>query len=148
MAQVLGIFGIDWRLLVINTINFALVLLVLWYFLYTPLMRMLEARRQKVIKGVEDAEEATRKLHITEGEKAGILARAGQEADEVLQKARAAAAEKERAMVAASEVRAAAVLSDAEREAKELKNRAIKESKQEVAKLVVLGMDKAFARHK
>ena len=38
-------------------------------------------------------------------------------------------------------------LSDADREAKELKLHAIEESKQEVAKLVVLGMDKCSPRN-
>ncbi|MDE1924658.1 MAG: F0F1 ATP synthase subunit B [Patescibacteria group bacterium] len=145
MSAVLASFGIDWRLLIINTINFALLLLALWYFLYGPLMRMLEERRAKVAQGVVDAEAAAQKLRMIEEEKAGILGKAGQEADDVLQKARTAAAEKERGIVAASEARAAALLSDAGKEAKELKRQAIEESKQEVAKLVVLGIEKMLA---
>ena len=50
MAQVLSTFGIDWRLLIVNAVNFALVLLALWYFLYAPVMRMLESRRERVAK--------------------------------------------------------------------------------------------------
>jgi F-type H+-transporting ATPase subunit b len=142
MSQVLVAFGIDWRLLLIDSINFGVLLLVLWYFLYAPLTKMLEMRRQKVIQGVKDSEEAAHRLAEVDHQKAQILGEAGQTADEVLAKARAAAAEKERAIVAASEARAAALLKDADLEAKELKNRAIAESKQEVAKLVVLGMEK------
>ena len=47
MGQVLAAFGIDWRLLLINSINFGLLLLALWYFLYGPLMKMLEEAPQK-----------------------------------------------------------------------------------------------------
>lgn len=146
MGQVLIAFGIDWRLLLINSINFGLLMLALWYFLYGPLMRMLEERRQKVAQGVADAQEAGLRLSQIEAQKGEILGQAGHEADEVLAKARQSAAEKERAVIAQSEARATALLSDADKEAKELKNRAIEESKQEVAKLVVLGMDKMLAQ--
>jgi F-type H+-transporting ATPase subunit b len=142
MSAVFAAFGIDWRLLLIDSINFGVLLLALWYFLYAPLTRMLETRRQKVIQGVKDAEEAAHRLSLVEQQKAHILGEAGQTADEVLAKARTAAAEKEHIIVAASEARAAALLKDADLEARELKNRAIAESKQEVAKLVVLGIEK------
>jgi F-type H+-transporting ATPase subunit b len=146
MSAVFAAFGIDWRLLLIDSINFGLLVLALWYFLYAPLMRVLEARRQKMAEGVHDAEQAAIKLREIEAAKSGILAEAGQEADEMLKKARKAAEEKERAMVAAAEAAAARTTTEAAAAAAELKVQAIEESKQEVAKLVVLGMEKMLAK--
>ena len=148
MEQILAHFGIDWRLLLINAINFALALLVLWYFLYGPIMRILEERREKMAKGVKDAEAAQMKLKEIEISRGATLAKAGKEADSVLASARAAAAAKEREVAARAEGTAAALLKDAQIEAQELKHRAIEESKQEVAKLVVLGMERAMAKQK
>lgn len=142
MSELFAAFGLDWRLLIINLINFGVLMLALWYFLYGPLTKMLEDRRKKVIKGVEDAEAAALRLSEIETAKAGIMAAAGAEADEVLKKARAAGIEKERAIVAASEAAAARAIKEAEAQAAELKAQALQESKQEVAKLVVLGMEK------
>lgn len=144
MSAVFAAFGIDWRLLLIDSINFGVLLLALWYFLYAPLTKMLETRRQKVAEGVRQAEEAGIKLHEIEAAKSGILAQAGSEADEMLKKARVAAGEKERALIAAAEASAARTSAEAHKQASELKAQAIEESKQEVAKLVVLGMEKVM----
>jgi F-type H+-transporting ATPase subunit b len=142
MSDLFAAFGIDWRLLVINLINFGLLLAALWYFLYEPLTSMLETRRRKMAQGVADAEEAKRQLSEIEGSRADMLAKAGSEADEVIASARAAAQQKGQEIVSASEASAQALLKDAEAQATELKREAIEQSKQEVAKLIVLGMEK------
>lgn len=142
MGELFAAFGLDWRLLIINLINFGVLTLALWYFLYGPLTKMLEDRRQKVIQGVEDAEAAALRLSEIETAKSDIMAAAGAEADEVLKKARAAGIEKERSIIAASEAAAARTIQEGEAQAAELKAQALQESKQEVAKLVVLGMEK------
>lgn len=142
MSQLFAAFGIDWRLLVINLINFGVLLAVLRYFLYKPLTTMLETRRIKVAEGMRAAEESEAKLREIEAARSSILAEAGSEADEMLKKARAAGQEKERALVAAAEAAAARTTAEAQSRAAELKAQALEESKQEVAKLVVLGMER------
>jgi F-type H+-transporting ATPase subunit b len=142
MSAVFSAFGIDWRLLAIDTANFGLLLLVLWYFLYTPLMRLLEERRERVAKSMRDAEAAALRLREIEESRAGLLAEAGKEADGLLVHARAAARAKEQEIAAAAQAAAARALSEASVEAAQLKARALEESKKEVAKLIVLGMEK------
>jgi F-type H+-transporting ATPase subunit b len=146
MDQLFAAFGIDWRLLVVNLINFGLLLAALWYFLYGPLTKMLEDRRRRLAEGVTAANEADRKLAEIEGSRADMLASAGKEADDVIAAARAAGATKQHEIVSAAEASANAILSDAQAQAVELKREAIEESKQEVAKLIVLGMEKALKK--
>lgn len=109
---------------------------------------MLEDRRQKLADGVRDAAAAAHELQKIESARADILARAGKDADDVVSNARAAGAEKQRALVEAGEASAAALLSEAEAQALQLKNDAIAESKQEVAKLIVLGMERMALQKK
>ena len=142
MAALFSSFGIDWRLLIINCINFGLLLVILSYYLYKPVMRALEERRKKIIKGMEDADAAGVKLAEIEASRSEKLAQAGKEADEVLSRARVAAAKKEKETAAEAEAAASRVATQAQAEARELKERAITESKQEIAKLVVLGTEK------
>ena len=144
MSQVLSVFGIDWRLLLINAVNFGLVLLALWYFLYAPVLKMLEERRKKVSDGVRDAESAKRELDEIENSRAAVLAAAGRDADALAAAVRAAGAQKERELVQKGEAAAATLVRDAAAQAAEMKARSIEESKHEVAKLIVLGMEKAF----
>ena len=63
MQQLLTQLGIDWRLLISQMVNFGLLLLVLWYVAYKPLLKLLRDRRDKIAWGVEKAEEADRRLH-------------------------------------------------------------------------------------
>jgi F-type H+-transporting ATPase subunit b len=142
MQEILATFGIDWRLLLIHSLNFGILLLALWYFLYGPLMRMLEERRSRVEQGMRDAAAAQEKLVEIESSRDTVLANAGKEADASLVAARAAGARREQELVREGEAAAAALLREAEAEAAELKARAIEESKKEVAKLIVLGMEK------
>ncbi len=142
MSQLLAAFGINWWLLVANLINFGVLLWVLWYFLYGPLTRMLDERRKRVSQGVLDAEEAERHLREVEESRVGLLAEAGKEADAVVADARAAARAKEQEILAGGKAGAERLLAEAKSEAAELKVRALDESKQEVAKMVVLGIEK------
>ena len=146
MGQFLTAFGIDWRLLLINVINFGVLLAALYYFLYGPLLKVLEERRAKVNKGVADADAASAKLADIKREESAMLSKAGAEADEVLARARKAAEEKGSAMLAQSQAAAAAALKEAEAQAAALKAEAIEESKKEVAKLVVLGLERAMQK--
>lgn len=142
MNALLDAFGIDWRLLVINMLNFGLLLAVLWRFAYKPLTNMLEGRRQLLADGVQKAHEAETALAEIAASRAGMLAKAGKEADDVVAKARVAGTDKQRELLAQGEAGAQALLSEAQAQAAELKREAIEESKKEVAKLIVLGMER------
>src|SRR3989338_2428333 len=124
MESILSTFGIDWRLLLVNAVNFGLLLLGLWYFLYGPVMRMLEERRAKITEGVAAAESARRRLAEIEASRAAQLAAAGQEADAMLAAARRAGAAKEREMLTRAESAADGVRVEAAREGAELKREA------------------------
>lgn len=144
MSELFSAFGLDWRLLVINLINFGLLLLILWYFLYTPLLNMLERRRRIVAEGIEHAARAERKMREIDESKSQVLGEAGREADAIVAHARKAAGERERELIAQGEVAAARLVADAETQARELKQQAIADSRAEVAKLVVLGIEKVI----
>lgn len=146
MDAILHTFGIDWRLLLINGVNFGLLMLALTYFLYKPITRMLNERRALVERGVESAKRAQQELQGIEAARAGKLAEAAREADAALSEARRAAAAKERELVAKSEAAASRIVDEAEARASELKAQALQESKQEVAKLIVLGVERVMAK--
>jgi len=105
---------------------------------------MLERRRAEVAQGVAAAQESQIKLQEIEASRAQVLATAGKEADDLLAKTRSAAAAKERELIAAGEAAAATAVREAELQAADLKQKAIAESKAEVAKLIVLGVEKAL----
>jgi F-type H+-transporting ATPase subunit b len=146
MEAIFSTFGIDWRLLLIDAINFGLLLVGLTYFLYTPILKMLEERRQKIAEGVEAAHKSQVRLAEVESERMQKLREAAAEADGLVQSARLAASQTAAEKLAEAQSRAESLLDDAERQAAELKRESLEESKKEAAKLIVLGMEKLMAQ--
>jgi F-type H+-transporting ATPase subunit b len=62
MQELLSQLGIDWHLLVSQAVNFFLLLLILWYFVYKPLLKLLHDRRARIEGGLAKADEADRRL--------------------------------------------------------------------------------------
>ncbi len=148
MASVLGVFGIDWHLLVINLINFSILLGALTYFLYRPITKTLDTRREKVAQGVKDAEMAAQHLKDIEAAETERMTEAAATAEKLIADARAVALAKEHEIVARGETAATAMLSEAKLQAAELQREAITKSKEEVAKLIVLGMERTMKTQK
>jgi len=63
MQQLFSQLGIDWRLLLSQAVDFSLLLAVLWFFLYKPLLKILKDRKQKIEEGLAKAQAADERLH-------------------------------------------------------------------------------------
>ena len=146
MQEILHAFGIDWRLIVIQIVNFGLLMVALWYFLYTPVLKILRDRESLIKKGVEDAYEAEKALSVAETERVAILKEAHEEATRVVDRGTAYAEEKKGKLLLDAEAKVRENLIKAEREAEELKNNAFKESEAEIAKLALLGAEKILRK--
>lgn len=142
MEQILSVFGIDWRLLIIQIVNFILLLAVLRYFLYRPILDMIERRRALAEKTVRDAEEASVALLSAEEKATSIVSSARQKSDELRETLEKAARGREEQIIKAAAERQAQIIKAAETEAALLKERVLEESKKEVAKLAVLSAEK------
>lgn len=142
MHEIISAFGIDWRLIAIQIFNFTLLLCGLWYFLYNPIMRMIEKRRGMIEQGVKDAQAAAKELASAEEEKGAIVTAAHKEAKEVALRAKTHAKEKTAVLLAEAEEKRARLLADAKREGEEMKNKLYKESEAEIAKTALLAAEK------
>jgi len=134
MIQVLGI---EWVKLIAQLVNFSLVLLVLWKLAYKPVFAMLEARRQKIVDGITNAEKIKTDLARTEVERQKTLADAGELANKIIADARAAAVrvteqESQKAIATAEQIIAKARQAAAQERAQMLAD-----LKREVGRLVV-----------
>jgi F-type H+-transporting ATPase subunit b len=148
MQQLFDAFGINWSLLIAQAVNFGIVLVALWYFLYKPVMTMLSKRQEIVAKGVEDAAQAGAMLANADGEVSKRLHIADEKADSIVAAARESATAEKARLLKEAEVRAVAVAKDAEARASEVAARSRRESEQEVARLAILAAEKILkARH-
>lgn len=144
MEQLIHAFGIDARLILIQVVNFGLLMAILTYFLYKPVLKVLAERQEKIAQGVKDAEEAGKaKAEATE-EKKLVIATANKEAEAMTSRAKEHAVVKADEILAAAQVKAGQVAKDASLRAEEMKAAALKESEAEIAKLAILAAEKVL----
>lgn len=142
MQEIIEAFGIDWRLIVIQVFNFVMLAGILWYFLYTPILKLLSERELKIKKGIEDAEAAGKALALADVEKQTILSAAHGEATAIVHRASGHAEEKGSEIVAEALHKAERVAEDAREKALEIKAQAHKESEAEIAQVAILAAEK------
>src|SRR5688572_2463175 len=137
MGETLQQLGISWPKLIAQTVNFGIILFILWKFAYRPVLKMLEDRRQRVAEAMANAERAKADLARAEGARQEILNQANAQATKLIEEARAAAArvqeqETQKAIAAAKEIVEKA------RQAMEAEHaRMLAELRREVGRLVV-----------
>ena len=62
MDQLFEQLGIDWKLFLSQVVNFFILLLVLTFFVYKPLMKVIKERNRRIKEGLDKAEEADVRL--------------------------------------------------------------------------------------
>jgi F-type H+-transporting ATPase subunit b len=129
--------GIEWHILLAQTISFSIVFFVLWKFAYGPIFNMLQTRRQKIAEALANAEKIKGDVAKTEAERQRILAEAGDQANKLIDDARQAAArvreqETQKAIAAAEQI----VIKAREAAAQE-RAQMLTDLKREVGRLVV-----------
>lgn len=142
MHQLFATFGINWKLLLAQAVNFGILLGILWYFLYQPVMQMLDTRRKRIAEGVEKAKAADLRLDEAKAEGERMVGEAAREAEGLVATARTRAEERGSEILQAAEERAAATLRDATARADEARRQALKASEKEIARAAVLAAEK------
>ncbi|HAS84865.1 MAG TPA: ATP synthase F0 subunit B [Candidatus Yonathbacteria bacterium] len=142
MEQILDVFGINWKLLVVQMINFGLLLLVLYIFLYKPVLAMVDVRRKKIERAIQDAEEADRQLGEAEAEKARIIREATMKGDDIIDSAKKHAETSEITIMKDAHRKAVHLLNEAERRTAREREEMIQKAEREVARMAVLSAEK------
>lgn len=144
MEQFFSAFGVDWKLLIAQAVNFGILLVALTYLLYKPVLATLDKRREIVAKGVEDAQAAEIARAESEGAATERLQSAETEAQRIVAEARTHGGEEKSRIVHEAEAQAARVAEAAKAQAAETKERALRESEKEIARLAILAAEKAI----
>jgi F-type H+-transporting ATPase subunit b len=145
MEGLFAAFGIKWELLLVQGINFGILLFGLIYFLYKPVLKMLSERQALIEKGVRDAEAASKQSLEVEKQKKEILASAERDAEDRVQKAVTEGKDERAKIVERAQAQSDSILKDAELQAKELSRKALADSEKEIARTAILAAEKILA---
>jgi len=134
--------GINFGLLIVQIIAFAIVFLTLNAWVYKPMLDMMESRKQKIAQGLEDARVASEARANAEKEAAKVLAEAQAEAGKIVREATERAASAGKDVKAAAEAEAAKAREAAMGEAELERNRILGDLRGQVAALAIAAANK------
>lgn len=131
-----GLINLD-KSLVIQMINFLVLLFILWKLLYKPLVAKMEERTQAIKKSLEEAQAARADAERQRQQHAAQIQAAMSEAQAIRATALKEAAEEQRRLVEAARAEAAKLVASAKAEMEQDIRRARGQLRQEVGDLAV-----------
>ena len=138
--------GIDWQLLIIQTLAFLVLLWFLAKFVYPPLTRSLQKRDEVIEAGVEAAKTAEKQAGEARAEMAKLLKEARKEASDIVATAKEEAAASVSVADAKSKERAERLLNDAHAQIEKDIDAAKKALHNETLELVALATEKVVGK--
>jgi F-type H+-transporting ATPase subunit b len=142
--ELFSALGLDLRIFIAQFINFAVLVFVLYRFAYNPILKLLQERKERIERGLDDAEASAKALTEATEEKKRIIATAQEEAEAMAARAKEFADKKANEILLEAQKKAQQALKDAELRGEEMKAQARKESDAEIAKLAVLAAEKVL----
>ena len=140
--ELLAALGLDWKILLAQFINFAILVFVLWKFGYKPIMNFLDERKKKIEQGVEDAQKATEKLEQMEVKEKEVIANAKKEAIAIIDQAKEDADKKRQEMIAKAKEEVKTVIDQEKAKIKAEREETTKQIKKEVGELIAVAVEK------
>jgi F-type H+-transporting ATPase subunit b len=130
-------FGVDWPHLTAQIVSFGIVCALLYWLAYTPILKMLAARRDQIAQGLANTEKINAALAGIEAQRQGVIADAQAQAMRLIADAREVGRrlleqETQRATVAADQIVANASVAARQEHA-----RMLADLRREVGRLVV-----------
>jgi F-type H+-transporting ATPase subunit b len=130
-------FGLDAPHFFAQVVSFLIVAGLLYKFAYQPILTVLEERRQRIAEGLADAEKIKAELAKTEAARREILERTNNQANQLIEEARAAAARVREQETQKTVAAAEQIMAKAREAAAQDHERMLAELKREVGRLVV-----------
>ncbi|MEO5919197.1 MAG: F0F1 ATP synthase subunit B [Candidatus Limnocylindrales bacterium] len=123
--------------IIVSAANFLFFLFVVYVLAFKPISGMLSSRKDRIERGLKDAEQARRDRESAEQERRAALAEARREANEILARAQKVAQETRDADIAATREELERLRSRATTEIEAEKQRALADLRSEVADLAL-----------
>jgi len=142
MDSFIETFHIDWKIIIAQAINFAVVLFVVYFLLVKPLKKMMQNRTKTIEDGISDAKLNKETLEKTKKEYDEVIAKAKSEAYELFQEGKKEAEEKKNKILEEASKEVENMIASGKKVLEGEKSRMIEEAKAEIVSLVVKATEK------
>jgi F-type H+-transporting ATPase subunit b len=144
MDSLIETFHIDWKLMIAQAINFAVVLLVLWRFALRPLKKLMDERSKTIEGGLMNAEKQKDLLKAQQEQYDATLAKARAEASELMKEVKKDAEAKRQELLAKAQEESLAVLASGKAQLEADKAKMLTEAKTELVAMITTATEKVL----
>lgn len=137
-----GMLGINWKGFIGQLVNFAIVLFVLWKWVFGPLGKKLEERTAKIEESLKNADEIEAKHKEAEEHRKAEIEKARIEASEIIVKAQKTAEQTKEQIVAEARAATERMMEQTKTQLASEKSKLMQEVREEAASLVVMATEK------
>lgn len=142
--DLVGMFGVSWKLFLAQLINFTIVLLVLWKWVFTPVTKALQKRTQKIEDSLKTAENITKEKQEFQKWKSGEMGKARVEASEIVTLAKTEAEEVRSELLAKAKDEQLTMIQEGKEKLEQEQVRMMKQARGQLAELVVQATEKVL----
>lgn len=136
--------GLDWKLFIAQLVNFGVILFIVWKWVYTPLVKAMDARAEKIEQGIKDAEVGTKLKETAEEEKQKLIVEARKQSKEIIEKAEADAKVRQDEMITKAKDEVQRVVTEGKQRLRDEQDAMMREAKERVAELVVAATERVL----
>jgi len=146
MDSIISTFHIDWKLMLAQLVNFAIVVFVLWYFVFKPLSEKMSERTKTIEKSLADAKKAAENLRKADDEKREIIRSARQESQNIIEESKKIAEEERQKSITSAKEEVKKIVQDGKSQLISEKIKMVTEAKSDLADLVLLVTAKVLGK--
>ena len=144
--ELLTKLGIDWRLLLAQTVNFLIVLGVLTAFVYRPFLALLDQRRERIRKSMDDVRAIEAQKREIDQLRIEQLKKIDEECGVLLERSRHQAERMKEEILTGAKQEVDRMLAAGRRELQDERTRVMAETQDVLASMVVALTEKILAR--
>ncbi len=148
MDSIISTFHIDWKIIIAQAVNFAIVFAVLYIFALKPLNKLMAERAEKIKKGIDDAKANASILEKTEKEYEQALVKARAEANTIFQSSKKDAEAKKVLMMEDAKREVKTIIDNGKKSLETEKTRMVEDARKEIVALAMQATEKLLASKK
>jgi len=146
MSELINSLGLDWKMLVAQLVNFGILVAVLYFFAYKPLLKVLKKRSKMIAESLDKTEKIDKLLAKTKDDYKAKLAAAQEQSQEILAKSKQEAEKYRLESIAKTQEQMEAMVAQSRAALQTEKDLLLDDIKKDVADLVVTASKKVIGR--
>lgn len=144
--ELLTTLGIDWKLLIVQLLNFGILIVVLSVLVYRPILQLIDDRRERVRKSMEDTKAIENQRREIDEFKLEQMKKIDAECGKFLENAKHQAESVKKEILGNAEKEASAILTKARQQLDDERGRMVREIQGSLSSVVVKMAEKIIER--